>query len=124
MPCNCDHLHPTRAEKHRQEAATNLIYLKKRLGQRIPVALKDASCDIYGTTDEWVEALCSTLSNLYDNDCEKFKEIVWDGSKREARALAEWWEEHMEVDRQRRQKESALAKLTDEEKKLLGLDTE
>lgn len=73
--------------------------------------------------------LCSTLKKMSKDQLDT---IVYDGRIKEARDLADWWEEHQEMDRQREKEEGekarlrkvkkdALAKLTLEERTVLGI---
>jgi thiamine pyrophosphate-dependent acetolactate synthase large subunit-like protein len=76
-----------------------------------------------------VDELTATLCNLCQQleQSEEGQKIIYDGKNRDARKLADWWQNHQEMDRQREQKrkekenrkklkEQALAKLTEEEK--------
>lgn len=105
MPCNCDYMEPTLAEQHRREAATLLVYVKKKLGQDIPVSLNKASKHIYGEgvdKDATVRELCSLCRGMSK---EQEDEIIYNGRKRKARLLAEWWDTHKKEDEKRLKKE-------------------
>ena len=96
MPCNCDHMEPTAAERHRREAAQHLVYLFDRLGLDIAPHIKEAADDLYGTGgDECVVALCEILRGGTDD----VMAIVYDAKDRRSRRLADWWEDHQEEDR-------------------------
>ena len=65
--------------------------------------------------------LCSLLKNASEKDLTK---LFGDARIKEARELAEWWEKHQELDRERElsdRKKDILSKLTDEEIEILGL---
>lgn len=79
--------------------------------------------------DENTRFLCSTIKGMKKWQLDK---IVYDGHNKTARDLADWWEDHQERDRAREKEEeekarvrrvrkNALAKLTDEERKVLGV---
>ena len=105
MPCNCDHMEPTARERHQREAATHLVYIFGRLGQPIPADIARCAADIYGgQTDEWVKFLCTMLKEMTDEQRDR---IVYDAKDKRARSLADWYEEHLEVDRQREAAEAA-----------------
>jgi transposase len=71
--------------------------------------------------------LCSNIKKMNQRQLDT---IVYDGLNKMARDLADWWEEHQEMDREREKEQqekarerelrkTALAKLTDEERKIL-----
>lgn len=73
--------------------------------------------------------LCSNIKKMNQRQLDT---IVYDGHNKMARDLADWWEEHQEMDREREKekqervkarqlRKTALAKLTDEERKILGI---
>lgn len=73
--------------------------------------------------------LCSTIKKMSKNQLDK---IVYNGYNKMARDLADWWDEHQEMDKAREKEEqkkkrerevrkSALSKLTDEERRILGV---
>lgn len=66
-----------------------------------------------------------TLCNLLKTASEKeLTKLFKDARIKEARELAEWWEKHQELDRERElsdRKKDILSKLTDEEIEILGL---
>ena len=96
MPCNCDHMEPTAAERHRREAAQHLVYIFERLGWSIRDDIRKAANDLYGTGgDECVRILCDILRGAP----EEVMEIVYDAKDRRSRRLADWWEDHQEEDR-------------------------
>jgi hypothetical protein len=72
--------------------------------------------------DSLTRMLCAILSALHNRYGDAL-EVVTDLSKADEQEIQIWWSEHQERDRQRRieVQKRALAKLTDEEKKALGL---
>lgn len=62
------------------------------------------------TLDLFASALCELLSKIEENDAAANK-IIYDGRNKQARELAEWWEEHQKVDAQRRKYESDVDEL-------------
>lgn len=137
MPCRSDYMEPTQKESLLQETAQLLIYVRMntKSGVKIDDKLKAAARDIYCRRD-YVPELCAAMHELTEDQMDR---IVYDGRNRDARRLADWWDEHQEADRkrleadrkrleeearQRKQdelRESALAKLTPEEKHALGV---
>ena len=104
MPCRTDHMEPTARERHQREAATHLVYILGRMGQPVPAEIARCAADIYGgQTDEWVKFLCTLLKEMNQ---EQIDRIVYDAKDKRARALADWYEEHQEVDRQREEAEA------------------
>lgn len=111
MPCNCDHMEPTEAERHRKQAARLLRFVLQQLGRDVPSDLAYASEHIYGEGygDAAVKELCSTLRGLgEDTRLSVIYGQRTDSSptKKVARELMDWWEEHQEVDRKREKKEA------------------
>jgi len=124
MPCRDDWPDPSHAQKRSQQAAKLLIYLYEKMGKHVFLSEKLAqdARDCYCNTD-WVKVLCALLKGMSQEERESYIYVARD---KQARALADWWEEHQEVDRLReemeRQREKrqelrlgALKKLTREE---------
>lgn len=95
-----------------------LLYVYKTvnfIGFRQPV--------LYGVEhlEENTKKLCGLLKKASEKELTK---LFKDARIKEARELAEWWEKHQELDRERElsdRKKDILSKLTDEEIKILGL---
>lgn len=129
MPCRSDYMEPTDKQKQLKETAKLYIYVLECLGKTIPVELRKAA-NTYYCTDDYVPVLCEALHCLSDKELD---EIVYNARNKTSRQLADWWETHQEADKARFEKEkeetrnkvnlinSGLSKLTDEEKKALGL---
>lgn len=128
MPCQSDYLEPTRRERELQRAARLLVYVRQQLGVAIPGHLLAAADSIY-CADDFVPALCAALLSLAP---ERRDALIYNSRDRQARDLADWWEDHQEADRRRVEREQAeaaaaearakaLAKLTPEERRALGL---
>lgn len=80
-------------------------------------------------------SLCAVLSVLEEDDATFaaiLKKIDWKEAGVSKREFLSWWTDHMEKDRKRKEQEAklmrekeilkeALSKLTDEEKKILGI---
>lgn len=65
--------------------------------------------------------LCRLLKNASEKDLTK---LFGDARIKEARELAEWWEKHQELDKEREleeKRQAILSKLTAEEIEILGL---
>lgn len=135
MACLSDPIYtrtPDKAQREMNKVSTLLIYVRTALGLHVEKLLISLASEEFPSTfnlDIVTARLCNLLRNLTE---EQANAIIWDGRKAEARELAEWWEKHQEFDRQRliaeqrikldaRIKKNALAKLTAEEKRVLGL---
>lgn len=121
MPCNADYLEPTESEKE----ASKVAWLLQELTTKLPVDPEDYARgmhpDIYGrefNIDVMVSTLCAALRN---EDVTKY-----------SLEMQMWWRDHKKADEARlaaalaaasRDKAiaAALAKLTFDERKLLGL---
>ena len=71
--------------------------------------------------EENTKKLCALLKKSSEKDLTK---LFKDARIKEARELAEWWEKHQELDKNREledRKKDILSKLTDEEIEILGL---
>lgn len=135
MPCNSDYLNSSPQEEEQQRLAKCYVYLMKSIHKQPENRFIVASKSYYGegvNLKKDVPLLCGLLQNLTE---EEENRIVYDGRKKEARLLADWWDECKEADikrleaikhlkKERVDREKALEKLTPYEKKLLGLDYE
>jgi RPA family protein len=119
------------SEAYVQNTAQLVIYVKEQLGLKPTKQEKDL--DTYYTdtskSDKITRTLCSLITKMDDETRNK---IVYNGKDKTSRRLADWWDEHQEADKKRladeakqKQKEkikkSALSKLSEEERKALGL---
>lgn len=128
MPCNSDHLEPTRRESELHRAARLLLYVRRSLGKPISTGLVADAQDQYCPVD-YTARLCKEVRDMKGRERDR---IVYDGKNKDARNLADWWEEHQAADKVREEAErkeaerhalraQALAKLTPEERKALGV---
>lgn len=132
MPCRSDYMEPTRYEEEILQTVKNLIYVYGKLKTKPSDELIRASKSVYFTKEEgdkWVAKLCGILTPMPEKEKQK---IIYNAKSAEARKVADWWEEHQEADRKREAEEKqakkdantrkkALAKLTDNELRVLGL---
>jgi len=130
MPCNSDYLNPTYKEREIQLTAKLIVYVDKKQGQPSPRWIKSLANNIYADNDKVVPILCDMIKNMSDEERER---IVYDAHDPVSRDLANWWESHQRADARRleqeaeqreaeRRKEAALAKLTPEDRKALGIE--
>ena len=129
MPCDGSHCEPNLREKESKDIAQHLVWLRDTIGIALPTGVVKASTYIYGNTsmlDAWTALLCANCAHM-DQD------IIYNGRDPKARALADWWDKHQEVDKNRLQKRrnarrkseliaQALGKLTPEEIEALDMD--
>jgi len=125
MGCRNDYTPPNRQQAYSKLTCECIVYALTKLERKIPTWIAQAAKAEYGNADRCEEAtikLCDLLKGL---PLDTFNDIVYDRTK-EARALANWWDEHQEEDRKREEREaekkrqrqlvkSAKAMLTDEE---------
>lgn len=128
MPCRSDYMEPHDYEQRLQETAQLLVFVKSELGLNISKRLLNAAENIYCKAD-YVPELCRTIRAMDEKDLNR---IVYNARRKQSRALADWWDEHQEADREREEAEAkerkrkalrkvALAKLTKEEREALDL---
>lgn len=129
MPCNSDHLKSTDKERKTQHAAQLLVWLYERTARKAPEWAQKEAADIYASDERCIPQLCAEIKKLAPDQREA---IVYDAHDATARQLATWWDAHESVDAARERREAkaarnkavrraALAKLTPNERHVLGL---
>lgn len=103
MPCIGGHSDPSPHEQHRQLTAKLLVFVYNNLQKEVPRKLLKAANDDYCSLD-YTPDLCKELNAFSDHQTE----LIIYGKNRTSRALANWWEDHQEEDRQRVKKERGL----------------
>ena len=111
MPCNSDHMQPTSREAYNQNVAILLRYVFQKLEIVIPTDIHRDANNLYCNRDH-TEALCFTLNNLSEIQIER---IVYNARDKQARKLADWWEDHQAIDelrikQEQLQKDKEIAK--------------
>lgn len=101
MPCRSDYMDPNGKEIALQRTAKLLVYLNKKLGLPSSKTLIAESENCYCASD-FVPKLCKLLSGLTP---EQENLLVYNGRVKEARDLADWWDEHKAADAKRIAKE-------------------
>lgn len=129
MPCRSDYLEATGREVGLKRAAQLAVFVGAGLGIEVPEDIAENAEQYYGSDYGQVQWLCGKLKNMSDADRER---IVYDAHNAKSRDLADWWEEHQEADAKREAAEqraaheaalraSAASKLSDEERRAIGL---
>lgn len=113
MPCNSDCMKPTTRERQRKEAAQLLLYVLESLDvSPVSSELIHSAKDVYGGSnkigDKWVVQLCDQIHAMTD---EQVNKIVYNGRDPMSRRLADWWDEHQEQDRIRKEAEAQKQKM-------------
>ncbi len=101
MGCNSDYMNPNATEANSQMVAGHLVYLLPRLGKPVPHHVQKAADSQYGDTtrlDDHTALLCNVCGALTKKQSDGF---IYNGRSKEARALAEWWDEHQAADKER-----------------------
>jgi hypothetical protein len=106
MPCSSGYLDPTNTQRELQRAAKLLLYVYDAFGATAPQWIVAASVDLYCDDDRVVPALCDQLKRMTSADMDR---IVYNARDRQARDLADWWEEHQAADLEREAIEKAAA---------------
>lgn len=131
MPCRCDYMEATEREEESRQVCILLKYLLKAMN--IPVSKEiEKGVNYYGdleNLDKNTDRLCGLCNDLSEAEKDKY---IYNGKNKDARRLADWWDEHQLADKKRilreeKQKqrkllvEQALAKLTPEEQEALKI---
>jgi hypothetical protein len=126
MPCTGPGPDPT--GDRLSDTAALLVFLTLKLKKRPKKAWVKAVSDPY-SCDDLTPTLCSLLKKLSSKE---LTQIVYDARNVNSRRLADWWERHQALDKEREKSEAAfrkaddlraraLTKLTPAEAKALGL---
>jgi hypothetical protein len=97
MGCRSDYLAPNTYETESRKACKNFVYLASILGKPIPRWITEGAEDVYGSINKMHEItvmLCELCRQADDS-------IIYNGRCREARRLADWWDDHKEADKAR-----------------------
>lgn len=124
MPCRCDYMEPTEREIEATLVHELLNYVNAELRRA-----GGTGSVITGNVDSDTEALCDLLRMMSQPNEDH---IVYNGRSAKARKLADWWDKHQEHDKLREAaekhqarlrflRETALAKLSREERQALGI---
>lgn len=129
MSCHSEYLEQTSAEFENQRAAKLLCYVYEMRGDKPGESLSAAASNIYCIGD-YTGPLCKALKDMGESGREDFFRTHC--LDRTCRDLMDWWEEYEEADKRRiaqekaqaemkKLRERAMAKLSNKEKKILGL---
>ena len=107
MPCDSSYMEATPQEAESKRVAELLSYILPCIGEKVDEAIELAADDYYGNKDkldEWTARLCQICGDL---DEDQQSEYLYDGTIKSARRLADWWEDHQEQDRRRKEDEDS-----------------
>lgn len=131
MPCRTDDSYgPSAREIEKGKVLDHLNYVATCYP--LPSYAKQLGHVSQLDVDNLTAMLCAALELMSEQDLDL---VVYDARNPKSRALADWWEAHQKMDAERTAREAekqartalrevALAKLTREEKKALGLERE
>jgi len=94
MPCNSSHLEPRFKETESRKIATFIAYIHEQTRDKTPDNILAASESVYGNEsllDSMTTELCALCKSIDPS-------IIYNAHNRTARKLANWWEDHQEVD--------------------------
>ena len=114
MPCNSDYMAPTKYEGEIMRTAALLVYIKGHLD--LPISKDEERfgvgrdyCRITRAIgDAMVAELCGLMSSLHYTMVE---ELCYNIRSKQARDLADWWEDHRAADLARLEKEQEAAEV-------------
>ena len=129
MPCNCDHMEPTQHEMESKKVAIFIVDVSQLLGRHPSDAAVNASQSYYGDRSK-VHTLTAELCKLMEEKVTQDTVMPLDTTP--ILKLKLWWIAHQEADvikdkeatalkRSQDIKQSAINKLTSEEREELGL---
>lgn len=95
MPCIGPTDEEMRRWKYHRSVADHIIYICEKMGRKAPEAVVQVSKNIYSETD-LTRTLCEMLRAM---NHEEMEGIVYNARDRRSRELANWWEDHQELDR-------------------------
>ena len=98
MPCDSSYLEATTKEVEFKRAATLLAFLYQETHQECPGWVTKEAGNYYAGDERIIPELCSFIRAM---DPETFDRIAYNTKNRIARDLANWWEDHLEADKQR-----------------------
>ena len=111
MACNADYMNPTQKEANSKHVASLLVYVQEQLDGNAVQEYATAANSIYGNAgllDEMTAELCHALKLIVDSGEETYNRIVYDAKNPMSRKLADWWEQHVEADLKRNDREEQL----------------
>lgn len=126
MPCNSDYLEPNARERHLQQTAQLYQWALHACRRPIPPEVEEAARDSYCKAD-FVAELCGFMRSR-NSDARR---MLLTSPNQSSAKLNLWWIEHQAADAAREARDTAefaraelkrqaLAKLTPEERKVLG----
>jgi hypothetical protein len=136
MPCRGpEPVTPTQKGVESRRTCQMLVYILEMFDQHIEDwitegAKEDEYCWYPEYLDEATRMTCEWCKHAIETGQEDT--VIFDAHSRKARRLADWWEEHQELDKKRekakkakakkaRAKKKAMSKLTKKDKEALGL---
>lgn len=96
MPCDSSHLEPTYRERESKRVAGFIVYLKTKLNIWVLMEEHDTARSTYGNLgrlDKHTAKLCELCA------LPEAQPFIYDAHNRDARDLADWWEDHQEADK-------------------------
>jgi hypothetical protein len=111
MACNSEYMNPTQKEANSKHVASLLVYVQEQLDGNAVQEYASAANSIYGNAgllDEMTAELCCALKLVVDGDQETYDRIIYDAKNPMSRKLADWWEQHVEADLKRNDREEQL----------------
>src|SRR3990167_7851595 len=91
-----DYMGPSSAELNNQKAARGLVYTLRCLGKPVDGWLRREAGNCYSQDERVVPLLCEVLGSLSDTVRDW---LIYDARDREARNLADWYEDHQKAER-------------------------
>ncbi len=107
MPCSTDgYAPPTKHQRGLKKTAQIYVLLLILMGKKVPTDVRLASREPYGRVD-FAPKMCKMISKM---DEKTLNRVVYDGRNANSRKIADWWEKHQAIDKERRAREKEEAK--------------
>lgn len=107
MPCRSDYMEPTATETYSHNTAKLIWVLSNKLDRETDQWIRDAANNSYGNHrrhNDLTAILCGLFSSMTEDQLNAF---VYNGRDGDARKLADWWDNHQEVDARRKAEQQA-----------------
>lgn len=119
-PCNSEHMEPTYMEIESKHLCEHIVYLLPLLNRKVPSWAKSGAEDYYGNCPKRSEAeqiLISTIESMTPAQKDRY---IYDGRNKNARKLADWYDNYSEKYKTKLEKKQREKDLKDKAEDILS----